>query len=115
MLHEAAPGVWRIDFGKVITGWLEADFTGLTAGARVEIEYSDETDDGGNLADQRQRDAYVARGDGRERFCNKFNHHAFRYAEVRGLAQRPRREDFRRSPSTPTTGPRRRSLRRIAT
>ena len=31
----------------------------------------------------------------RERFCNKFNHHAFRYAEVRGLAQRPRREDFR--------------------
>ena len=25
----------------------------------------------------------------------KFNHHAFRYAEVRGLAQRPRREDFR--------------------
>ena len=95
VLDEAAPGVWRIDFGKVVTGWLEAHFSGLPDGARVEIEYSDETDGDGNLIDQRQRDTYIARGDGRERFCNKFNHHAFRYAEVRGLAQRPRREDFR--------------------
>ena len=95
VLDEAAPGVWRIDFGKVVTGWLEAHFSGLPNGARVEIEYSDETDGDGNLIDQRQRDTYIARGDGRERFCNKFNHHAFRYAEVRGLAQRPRREDFR--------------------
>lgn len=94
-LHEAAPGVWRLDFGRVVTGWLEADFAGLPAGARVEIEYSDETDAGGNLADQRQHDVYIARGDGRERFTNKFNHHAFRYAEVRGLVQTPRREDFR--------------------
>ena len=95
VLDETAPGVWRIDFGKVVTGWLEAHFSGLPDGARVEIEYSDETDGDGNLIDQRQRDTYIARGDGRERFCNKFNHHAFRYAEVRGLAQRPRREDFR--------------------
>ncbi|MFR4235105.1 MAG: family 78 glycoside hydrolase catalytic domain [Alistipes onderdonkii] len=95
VLDEAAPGVWRIDFGKVVTGWLEAHFSGLPDGARVEIEYSDETDGDGNLIDQRQRDTYIARGDGREQFCNKFNHHAFRYAEVRGLAQRPRREDFR--------------------
>ncbi|WP_295957961.1 family 78 glycoside hydrolase catalytic domain [uncultured Alistipes sp.] len=94
-LHEAAPGVWRLDFGRVVTGWLEADFAGLPAGARVEIEYSDETDAGGNLADQRQHDTYIARGDGRERFTNKFNHHAFRYAEVCGLVQTPRREDFR--------------------
>lgn len=95
ILHETAHGVWRIDFGKVVTGWLEADFAGLPAGARVVIEYSDDTDAGGNLADQRQHDVYIARGDGRERFTNKFNHHAFRYAEVRGLVQTPRREDFR--------------------
>lgn len=94
-LHEAEAGVWRIDFGKVVTGWLEADFEGLPAGARVEIAYSDETDAEGRLLDQRQGDTYIARGDGRERFVNKFNHHAFRYAEVRGLARTPRHEDFR--------------------
>ena len=28
-LRETAPGVWRLDFGRVVTGWLEADFEEL--------------------------------------------------------------------------------------
>lgn len=95
-LRETAPGVWRLDFGRVVTGWLEADFEELLPGARVEIAYSDATEPDGSLADQRQRDTYIACGDRNgERFTNKFNHHAFRYAEVRGLTRAPRREDFR--------------------
>ena len=95
-LRETAPGVWRLDFGRVVTGWLEADFEELLPGARVEIAYSDATEPDGSLADQRQRDTYIACGDRNgERFTNKFNHHAFRYAKVRGLARAPRREDFR--------------------
>lgn len=93
-IEERTPGRWRLDFGRVITGWLEARFEGLEPGTRLEFTYSDALEADGRLADQRQRDSYIARGDARECFRNKFNHHAFRYVEVSGLPHAPRSEAF---------------------
>lgn len=84
---------WKVDFGKVITGWLEFKAEGLLSGECVEIEYSDEVDKEGNLLDQRQRDSYIARGKN-DVFCNKFNHHAFRYLRIKGLKQAPSKDNM---------------------
>ena len=94
MIEERTPGCWRLDFGRVITGWLEARFEGLEPGTRIEFTYSDALEADGRLADQRQSDSYIARGDAREIFRNKFNHHAFRYVEVSGLPRAPRAAEF---------------------
>lgn len=80
---------WQLDFGKVITGWLEMVFDSQPAGSRVVFEYSDEVDDKGVPLDQKQRDLYIACGRRGERFINKFNHHAFRHVIVRGLSGEP--------------------------
>lgn len=81
---QAGPECRQFDFGRVLTGWLEMTLEDAPAGARIEIEYSDEVDAEGRIVDQRQRDTYIARGGGRERFVNKFNHHAFRYVRITG-------------------------------
>lgn len=88
-LRRIAPRTWQIDFGKVITGWLEMHLEGLSAGERIEIAYSDEVDAEGRLVDQKQNDTYIARGGGPELFVNKFNHHAFRYVRISGLDAPP--------------------------
>lgn len=93
-LRPIAPGIWQIDFGKVITGWLEVNFERLPAGTRIQIDYSDEVDAQGNLLDQKQHDTYIARGEGREQFLNKFNHHAFRYVTISGLSAAPDPNDL---------------------
>lgn len=93
-IREVTPGCWRIDFGRVITGWLEARFEALKPGDRIEFTYSDALEGDGRLADQRQHDSYIARGDAEECFRNKFNHHAFRYVEVRGLRRAPHEGEF---------------------
>lgn len=86
-------GVWMLDFGKVITGWFELRLSGLKDGECIKIEYSDELDENGNLQDQRQSDLYIARGGATEEvFCNKFNHHAYRYVRITGLKAEPATE-----------------------
>ncbi|MBR6759360.1 MAG: family 78 glycoside hydrolase catalytic domain [Alistipes sp.] len=85
-------GDWQLDFGKVITGWFELRMRGLDADDRVVIEYSDEVDGDGNLLEQKQLDTYIARGE-EDKFCNKFNHHAFRYVRISGLKDTPIAED----------------------
>lgn len=87
-VKQLSEGEWFVDFGKVITGWLELKVEGLPSGECVEIEYSDELDTEGNLLDQKQRDSYVARGFD-DVFCNKFNHHAYRYVRLKGLKKAP--------------------------
>lgn len=86
-------GVWMLDFGRVITGWFELRLRNLKDGECISIEYSDELDDNGNLEPQRQADLYIARGGAEETFCNKFNHHAFRYVRITGLKESPLEED----------------------
>ena len=78
-------GSWLIDFGRVITGWLQVDFASMTRGQEITMEYNDHIPEGGTFQCQEgECDAYVARGSSDERFCNRFHHHAFRYARISG-------------------------------
>ena len=80
-------GSWLIDFGRVITGWLQVEFTPLQPGQEVTMEYSDHIPEGGTFECQEgECDSYVANGkrDRQECFRNRFHHHAFRYVRLKG-------------------------------
>ena len=78
-------GSWLIDFGRVITGWLQVDFAALAQGQEVSMEYCDHIPEGGTFECQEgERDIYIANGQGNEQFCNRFHHHAFRHVRVTG-------------------------------
>ena len=78
-------GSWLIDFGRVITGWLQVDFASLAHGQEVTMEYSDHIPQGGTFECQEgEYDSYVASGNGHECFSNRFHCHAFRYVRIKG-------------------------------
>lgn len=78
-------GSWLIDFGRVITGWLQVDFAALRQGQEVTMEYCDHIPEGGKFECQEgERDIYIANGQGNESFSNRFHHHAFRHVRIQG-------------------------------
>ena len=70
-----------IDFGRIITGWLQARFNGLAEGDEVRMEYGDYIPIGGQFECQGEADEYIANGHD-DTFTNLFNHHAFRYVRL---------------------------------
>lgn len=82
--------VWLVDMGRVLTGWFELHLPPTTAGHEVTVSYSDYMTPDGRIEEQGESDVYVASGKtGGDTFCNKFNHHAFRYAKISNLPFRP--------------------------
>lgn len=79
-----ADGSIVIDFGRVITGWLKADFEGLSRSNMVTMEYTDYIPLGGTFESQGESDVYISHGKGNDSFCNRFHHHAFRYVRISG-------------------------------
>ena len=88
-ITEIADDVWMADMGRVLTGWLEVQMAGMKSGSEVRFEYCDNLDKEGRFESQGESDVYVCSGKESERFCNKFNHHAFRYVRISGLGYRP--------------------------
>lgn len=86
---------WLIDMGQVFTGWFEMEMPRLSAGQEVKIAYSDFLPAGGFETQGNEEDVFVSAGSDGERFCNKFHHHAFRYAFVTGLDQAPEASSVR--------------------
>lgn len=95
IIREIGENEWFVDMGKVIAGWMELRLSGLDPGSVIVINYNDEIDKEGNPMDQKQSDTYIARGGAEETFINKFNHHAFRYAVISGLPDKPRPKDVK--------------------
>ncbi|MBQ3831659.1 MAG: family 78 glycoside hydrolase catalytic domain [Bacteroidales bacterium] len=75
-------GSLLIDFGRVITGWLQVSFGQLQKGQEVTMEYNDYIPIGGKFESHGESDIYIANGKSDEGFCNKFHHHAFRYVKI---------------------------------
>ncbi len=79
------------DMGRIMTGWLEAEFSDLEEGDRITFTYTDSFDDNGNFRLQEGcpgcYDVYIAAGRDGETFRNRFNHHAFRYVLVCGRTE----------------------------
>lgn len=85
-----------IDMGRNYTGWFELAMPDeLPQGAKVVMEFADKRFPDGKFQFYGQRSEYVARGGGGERFRNRFNYAAFRYAVVRGLPRAPKPEEAR--------------------
>ena len=92
-IKDLGDGVWIVDMGKCLNGWLEVDFPMMEAGQRVMMEYSDQLDENGNFqpikGNHKFADEYIAAGAGGEIFRNKFNHHAFQYIRISNLKSAP--------------------------
>ncbi len=82
---------FMIDMGKNLTGWFEIKFPELSAKQVITLEYCDFIE---GFPKKRQTDLYIASGNGRETFHNKFNYHAFRYVKISGLTREPAIEDI---------------------
>ncbi|MDR1593959.1 MAG: glycoside hydrolase family 78 protein [Prevotellaceae bacterium] len=89
-ITDAGNGVYKIDFGKNFTGWLNIKFNGLSAGDTVVIGSADDDKD---FADFNIYNVFVSSGKDGETFSNRFNYVAGRYANIKGLRQAPKLED----------------------
>ncbi len=93
-VEEAARGEYLVDMGKNFSGWFEMRFRNGAAGDTVKMEYGDKRFPDGRLQSFSQRDAYVFRGSGEERFRMRFNYHAFRWVRISGLSYKPDLSDI---------------------
>ena len=74
-----------LDFGRVITGWFQADFTTLAEGSEVTMEYFDDFNSKvQNPEPYSEKDIYISNGSREEHFTNRFHYHAFRYVRITG-------------------------------
>ncbi len=81
---------WLVDMGKVLTGWFELRIPQLAAGHEITVTYSDYMGKDGRIEEQGESDIYIASGKPEgDVFCNKFNHHAFRYVKITNLPEQP--------------------------
>ena len=82
-------GCWLVDFGRAMNGFFQIKLSGLPEGHVVKASYSDHRWDDGRL-EVTGSDEYIASGAAEgDVFCNKFNHHVFRYVLLEGLPQAP--------------------------
>ena len=79
-------GSYLMDFGRVITGWLNIQFQPMDKDAVATMEYADHIPLGGSFSPQGESDLYVSDGNPNPFFCNKFHYHAFRYVRLSGAA-----------------------------
>ncbi len=71
-------GSLLIDFGRVVTGWFQADFPAFPVGTEITMEYLDHIDAKHPFT---ETDIYISNGDN-GRFSNRFHTHAFRYVRL---------------------------------
>ena len=85
---------WLIDFGTNLTGWFDIRLPLKTkAGQKVVFQYFDRIE-GRQMSGFSQKDEYICRGSGNERFCSRFNYHGFRYVIISGLENPPPKNSF---------------------
>lgn len=87
LLMDSREDTLWFDFGRELTGMLQVDFTSLSYGQDIKIDYSDyipagesfEVQDRGDPGDE-----YIASGEPFESFSNRFHTHSFRYVRISG-------------------------------
>lgn len=82
-------GSWLVDMGRTLTGWFSMKMPKLAKGQEVKIEYADALEFDGSFKGQNESDVYIAAGRDGEAFCNKFNHHAYRYVRLSNIPVQP--------------------------
>lgn len=92
-IKQIGDSIWLVNMGKALNGWVELSFPKLPEGHRVRMEYTDWLNENEDFKPQEENgqyeDWYIGSGQGKEVFRNKFNHHAFQYIRISGLAKAP--------------------------
>ena len=96
-ITEPRKGVYLVDFGKNITGWIELTITGkkdqsiicdynehLKEDGTLDLRYSH-----GHTHGRFQQEQFILNGEGAETFEPRFTYHGFRYVQLEGLAEKP--------------------------
>ena len=101
-ITEPQPGVYVVDFGRNLVGWVCLTTSGA-AGARITLDHNEHLTPQGTLDTacstshtfgRYQHQECILAGSCRETFEPRFTYHAFRYVEIRGLAQAPAAHDL---------------------
>lgn len=107
-ITEAKPGVYVIDFGQNMAGFVQLTVSG-PQGTEIKMKYGERlTED--NLVDQSiigfhvhrmdasqqfQTDSYILKGKGTETWHSRFSYYGFQYIEVTGFPGKPTANNFR--------------------
>ena len=97
-IKEGAPGVWILDMGQNMAGWVQMKVRG-PRGEKVTLRYAETLKKDGslytaNLRDAKVTDVYTLKGGGEEVWHPVFVFHGFRYVEISGYPGRPGPGDF---------------------
>ncbi|MGV8090676.1 MAG: glycoside hydrolase family 78 protein [Mangrovibacterium sp.] len=95
---EIRPGVFILDMGQNMAGWLWMRVRGKS-GDQVTLRFAEILNERGelataNLRDAKATDVYTLKGGGDETWEPSFVYHGFRYAEISGYPGRPSAQDF---------------------
>lgn len=93
-IRQLDQSTWLLDMGKVLNGWFEIYLPHAKEGEEILMEYTDYLDKDGNFLDQGQHDIYIAAGNKKDVFRNKFHNHAFRYVKISNLSAAPEKKDI---------------------
>jgi alpha-L-rhamnosidase len=85
-IKERKPGVYIVDMGQNMVGWLQLKVKG-NRGQQVNIRFAETLQSDGslyteNLRDAKATDVYTLKGAGEEIWSPTFVYHGFRYAEI---------------------------------
>ena len=105
-LREVRPGVWVVDFGQNMAGWVRLQIKGQSAGDVVTVCYGERVKASGELDTTQiaehfrypasshllqgghfQVDRFVCDGSARQVYEPRFTYNGFQYVEIRGLRQ----------------------------
>ncbi|MFC6907095.1 family 78 glycoside hydrolase catalytic domain [Halalkalicoccus tibetensis] len=94
-ITEPEDGVYVVDFGQVMTGWAELTVEG-DEGIGVTMTYGEKLHDDGTVDNDNslihapmQRNHYILRGEGTERWEPSYSYNGFRYVQLEGYPGEP--------------------------
>jgi alpha-L-rhamnosidase len=76
---------WSVDMGKAMTGTFEITLPSGPAGHEVVLEFFDRLPD--DWSNHGQKSTYIYRGNGVERFNNRFNYASFQYVRITNVPE----------------------------
>ena len=98
---ETRPGMWVLDFGENIAGWVRLRLKDVPRGTTVRMRFAETLNGDGEFDPAStgifatrvaQVDKYVCRGGAEEVWEPRFTYHGFRYVEATGFAEKPTAE-----------------------
>lgn len=97
-VKEKKPGVYIVDMGQNMVGWLQVKVKGKK-GQQVVMRFAETLKADGslyldNLRDAKVTDIYTLKGQGEETWAPAFVYHGFRYAEISGYPEQLEKSDL---------------------